>query len=90
MRPFAARFARKWRENSFVSVLGGKGGKMALERLPGAMVGFRGRVVVGIFEPGGSGRGEFILRTDGVEAPCFCVVYYVINFIRLKLYYKIV
>ena len=71
MRPFAARFARKWRENSFVSVLGGKGGKMALERLPGAMVGLRGRVVVEVFEPGGSGRGEFILRTDGVEAPCF-------------------
>ena len=54
-----------------MSVLRGKGGKIALERLSGAMVGLRGRVVVGIFEPGGSGRGEFILRTDGVKAPCF-------------------
>ena len=51
---------------------------MALERLPGAMVGLRGRVVVGIFEPGGSGRGEFVLRTDGVKASCFFVWFVVL------------
>ena len=65
-------------EIGFVSVLGGKGEKMALERLPGAMVGLRGRVVVGIFEPGGSGRGEFVLRTDGVKASCFFVWFVVL------------
>ena len=51
---------------------------MALERLPGAMVGLRGRVVVEVFEPGGSGRGEFVLRTDGVEALCFFVGFVVL------------
>ena len=50
------------------------------------MAGFEGRVVVEVFEPGGSGRGEFVLRTDGVKALCFFVGFVVL----LTLYGKII